>query len=180
MHIDLIRDKSKKFPVIKDVEQVTSLRVWHCKYASLSPVANFRNLETLVIATFPDKSLDILSGLHKLRYLSILHLPHVTTLKPLQDLSRLETLSLATSPGWDSSGKTQTVDSFKPIASLPALKHLELIGILPADRSLAPLDDCRALVSARIAKKFPAGEEERFRSATGAKDANNPPAPFEV
>jgi hypothetical protein len=150
MHIDFLRNKAKTFPVIESPDGVTSLRVWHCKYATVSPVAGLRELETLVIASFPDPSLDMLGALHKLRYLSILHLPRVTTLGPLERLQRLETLSLATLPSWDSTSKKQVVDSLAPLTKLAGLKHLELFGVVPADRSLAALNGCKALVSARI------------------------------
>jgi hypothetical protein len=177
MHIEFIRDKAKAFAIVESPERVTSLRVWHCKYATLSAVANLHELETLVIATFPDMSLNILGALPKLRYLRILHLPRITTLEPLKRLERLETLSLETLPSWDSR-KRQIVDSLAPLTQLPRLKHLQLIGVVPADRALLALYDCKTLESARLSR-FPAGEVERFRRVTGVSDEYNPSAPFE-
>jgi len=52
---------------------IRTAKIWHCNYQTLAPVAELVNLETLVIATFPDNCLDFLSELTQLRFLSIMH-----------------------------------------------------------------------------------------------------------
>lgn len=150
MKIDLLRDRARDFPAIERPLAVTELRVWHCKYRSLAALAGLANLEALVIATYPDASLAPLAALKRLRYLSILHLPKVTSLEPLSDLSAPESLSLATSPGWDASRKRMLVSSFAPLAKLPRLRHLELFGIVPSDGDVQVLKDCAHVLSARF------------------------------
>lgn len=178
MHVDLMRDKAKAMPPQDNPGAVTSLRIWHCKYTSVAPLAAFTNLQELAIAGLPDDSLEMLSGLDQLRYLKILHMPKVTRLDAIGRLGRLESLSLATSPAWDAAGKVQGVDSLAPLSSLSALRHVELFGVVPADGSLKPLEQCRQLQTARVSK-YPAAEVERFRAAVGVRDDFNPPASFE-
>lgn len=109
MHLDLMRDKSKVFPALAQSNELRSLRIWHCRYRTLNQVSALRNLETLIIATFPDSSLAALSPLGRLRYLRVLHLPLIRDLSPLATLSQLECLSLETLPSWDSSSRVTEV-----------------------------------------------------------------------
>jgi len=63
VHLELMRDPSRTFPTVAEPELVLSARVWHCKYKGLSPLAQLRNLEELVIAGFPDDSFEFFSKL---------------------------------------------------------------------------------------------------------------------
>ena len=56
-----------------------------------------------------------------------------------------------------------------PLASLRALKHIQLFGVRPTDKSLMPLERCPALMSGRFSK-FPKAEVRRFYEATGVYD----------
>ncbi len=169
MHIDFQRDDQLEAPAIADPENVRTARFWHCKFRSLDFVSQLTNLEGLVVATYPDVSFDVLGSLTSLKYLRVLHLPKVSNIAPLAGLERLEVLSLATLPSWDSSGKTTEIDSLKPIALLPALRHVELFGVRTADRSLVPLEACPALASLRVSK-WPKREVERFATAAGVSN----------
>jgi hypothetical protein len=166
-----MRVKDREFP---DVEwtSITSARIWHCSFESLAPVQRLENLQTLVIATWPDESFGALKGLNQLRYLIIIHLPKVSSLTPLRFLGRLESLSLQTLPSWDASGKVQEVDSVAPLGHLKALKHLELLGVRPSGDDLSPLFGLR-LESARLSKNDDEAVGELFRR-TGASGAFNP------
>ena len=177
MHLDLMRDTATVFPEREHKDEIRSLRIWHCKYKSLQAVAGFQNLEELEIASFPDKSLEILAPLQKLRYLSILHMPKVSDLEALSMLINIESLSLSTSPAWDSAGKCTIVDSLKPVVSMSALKHLELFGVCSADRSLAVLEQCKSLQSARFSQ-YPKDEVARFYRVTGVANQFNPKPSF--
>lgn len=177
MHLDLMRDESATFRAVAQPDAVRSLRIWHCAYRTLDRVSDFRNLQTLVIATFPDPTLSALSPLSQLRYLSIVHMPRITDLSPLMALAGLESLSLATLPSWDSSGKTMEVDSLDPIAHLRALRHLGLFGVCPKDRSLAAVERCESLQSARFSK-YPKFEVARFYQVTRVSDAHVPEPEF--
>lgn len=168
-HLELMRDQSKLFPPVDEPEGIESVRVWHCKYKTLEPISGLRNLRGLVIATFPNEDLRLLSELKALEYLSILHLPKVEDLAPLTGLSHLKVVRLSTLPSWDSSGKTTTVESLAPLAQLPRLESLELFGVTPSERSLSALEDSASLTTVRVSK-YPDLEVERFRSATGATD----------
>lgn len=150
MHLELTRETARSFPPVAKPADVRSARVWHCKFATLQPLGNLINLETLVIGTLPDASLSFLEPLTKLRCLHIVHMPKLHDLSAIAKLQNLTNVSLSTSPGWDASRKFQRVESLQPLASLPRLKHLELFGVVPDDKKLDALRLCRALVSARF------------------------------
>ena len=178
MHLDLMRDSSTEFPKIEHQAEIRTLRVWHCKYKSLAPLTELCNLEELVIGSFPDESLETVASLRKLRYLSIVHMPKVTNLEPLSKLGDVESLSLSTSPSWDSAGKRTIVNSIEPLAKMKSLRHLELLGVCPANRSLAVLGQCKNLQSARFSQ-YPVDEVERFYRLTGVANQFNPEPSFE-
>jgi len=179
MHLDLMRDEDKIFPAVAQPDAVRSLRIWHCSYRTLDGIGNLRNLQTLVIATFPDATLSALSSLSQLRYLRILHMPRVTDLSPLMALSALECLSLETLPSWDSSGKTTEVDSLDPIGHLHELCYLALFGVRPKDRSLAAIERCQRLQSARFSK-YPKSEVARFYQVRRVSNAHVPEPEYET
>jgi hypothetical protein len=170
---DLMRDKRKAMPTDSAAHDVTALRVWHCSYRSLAPVTQYRNLQTLVVATYPDDDLEPIASLNSLEYLSILHMPGVTDLAPLARLTRLRTVRLATMPSWDSPGKVTEVESLAPLALLPNLMHVELFGVRPASKSLQDLQSAAGLVSVRLSK-YPKAEVARYYEATAVTDAFAP------
>lgn len=172
-HLELMRDPARAFPPIVDPDAVRQATIWHCRYTSLAPLAELRQLKRLVIATFPDASLDYLGGLEKLRFLRIMHMPKVSDIEPLAGLTQLTSLSLSTLPSWDASGKTTTIRSLEPLAALPALAHLELFGICPPDKSLGPLEKCKHLRTARVSQ-YPSAEVDRFFCTTGVANQFNP------
>jgi hypothetical protein len=178
-HFDLMREAAAEFPQIQFQAKILTMRVWHCKYKSLRAIGAFQNLEELVIATFPDSSLDVLASLKKLRYLRILHMPKITDLRALPSLRKLESLSLATSPSWDASGKCIVVESLDPIAEVVCLKHLELFGVCPPYKSLSSIESLKRLESARFSR-YPEEEIARFYKATGVTDQFNPKPSFEI
>ncbi|MAM89518.1 MAG: hypothetical protein CME36_19635 [unclassified Hahellaceae] len=173
-----MRDKSKLFPSMQAADQVMSARVWHCSYESLSALSECVNLEVLVIATLPNDSFEFLAKCKALRYLSVLHLPQVSDLHGLACLSNLQVLSLATSPGWDSSGRIQEVRSLSPLAHLSNLKNIELLGVCPPSRSPDELLQCPRLESARFSK-YNKQLVTHFHQHTEVKDefAPEPPIP---
>ena len=170
---DLVRDPAKQFPDLGRPEAVTALRVWFCKYRSLSPVADLPNLQTLVVAGYPDADLTPFAGLTNLRYLRLLDFPKVRDLSPLVELTNLRTLRLATLPSWDSSGRVLEVASLAPLSRLPRLQHLELFGVRPPDKSLVPLEASPTLRTLRVSK-YPQTEVVRYRAATGQSGAFAP------
>jgi len=172
-----MRDIATAFPRLANPEEIRHLRVWHCKYKSFAPIAQCVNLEELVIGSYPDSSFEILRSLSDLKYLSILHMPKVSSLLPLASLAKLESLSLATSPSWDGAGKRSVVESLEPIASLPRLKHLELFGVCPVDENVEVLKRCTSLISARFSK-YPTDKVERFYKDTGVVGDYAPPSSF--
>lgn len=174
-----MRDAARTLLAVEAPLEIRSVRIWHCKYRSLVTLSSFKNLETLVVASYPDDRLELLSRLVRLKFLSILHLPRVTDLAPLADLQKLESLSLATLPSWDESGKVQVVASLEPISKLQSLHHLELFGVVPPDRKLTPLLDLKAIASARFSK-YPEEEVNRFYKGSGAANAFNSDPVFDA
>ena len=122
------------------------------------------------IASFPDESLEVLRELGDLEWLSILHMPKVTSLSPLAGLAGLRLLSLATLPGWDASGRRTVVESLVPLAQLEKLAHLALLGVTTPSKSLRDLECCKRLRTATLLG-FLRAEVARFIAATGVRDA---------
>lgn len=177
VHIeDLVRDPLKRFPEIADPAGVSALRVWFCKYRSMASLSAFENLRTLVVAGYPDADFAALATLTRLEYLRVMDFPHITDLSPLAGLTSLRTLRLASPPSWDSSGRVIEVESLEPLAALPHLAHLELFGVRPAQRSLAPLETATALKTVRVSK-YPKEEVNRYLPATGLSDSFAPELP---
>jgi hypothetical protein len=178
MHVHLMRSSAKEFPPPADPLAVTSVFAWFCKFRSLQALGCLPHLQELKIAGFPDDTLAAIGGLRELRYLSLMHLPAVHDLAPLRGLALLETLSLAVLPAWEGK-RRQHVASLEPVAALPALRHLELFGVCPPDLSLAPLEHCPNLVSARFTS-YPRREIERFALITQLPDDFAPAPRFEA
>ncbi|HNQ23904.1 MAG TPA: hypothetical protein PKK06_12495 [Phycisphaerae bacterium] len=168
MKLDLMRDLSKEMPEVPNPKAVEHLRIWNCSYRSLAPLRAFTRLRTLQILSFRGDSFDVLRKMTRLKYLQVVHLPHVKDLSPLADLTALEALELSTAPGWDPS-KVSVVKSLAPLARLPKLRHLELYGVRPKSKSLRALQACPQLQTARISK-YPKAEIARFYEATGISD----------
>ncbi|WP_243405546.1 hypothetical protein [Solimicrobium silvestre] len=179
MHLDLMRDEAKKFPKVNNHNDIHSIRIWHCKYKTLQVLEEFPNVEELVVASFPDDSLDFLVTLSKLKYLSIIHLPKISSLDPLAKLLHLDSLSLSTSPAWDAQGKCTIIQSLAPLTEIEPLHHLELFGVCPENKLLSDLDKCKNLVTARFSQ-FQKGEGERFYKTTGVVNEFNPKPTFKI
>jgi hypothetical protein len=169
MHIEFMRDRATKMPDLAGVNSITSAKIWHCKFKTLVPIGECINLKQLVIGGLPDADLNWLINLTNIEYLSINHLPGVTDLGPLSALKNLVTLSLSTSPSWDSSGKTTLVQSLGPLSSLTQLNHLELFGIHDADYNLDPITSCKSLISARFSK-YPKKKLDKFYQTMAVTD----------
>ncbi len=169
MHLELLREKAREFPDVKDPTSYSTARIWHCRYGTLKPVGALTGLRKLTIATYPDQSLAILSGLVKLQDLEIIHLPGVKSLTPLASLTALRKLALRTLPSWDASGKKTVVESLAPISQLPMLEELELIGVVPES---GKVDDLLGACSNNLRRvkvsKYPKLEQERIRARFAA------------
>ena len=177
VHIELREDGARTFPEIAEAANVTTLRVWHCKYRSLESLRQFTNLSGLDVLPFPDASLDAVGELGCLRFLSILHLPKVSDLGPLSRLKSLTALRLSTLPSWDASGKKTTVASFEPLAQLAELRHIELLSVVAADNSLRTLERLPLLETANV-HGFPKDEVARFFTSSGINKAHVPNPDF--
>jgi hypothetical protein len=173
MHIDFMREVAENFPVVDNPLEVTSLRIWHCKYKSLSALSAYSRLEVLVIGSFPDVSFEVLNFLPCIRSLKIVHLPQIASLSPIASLDDLQSLSLATLPSWDAARRRTMVHSLAPLAGLRHLRHLELFGVCPPDRSLAKLYPCTWLKTARFSQ-YPKETVAGFYASTGAVNEFNP------
>ena len=164
--IDLMRRREKIFPISEVALDTESLRIWFCKYRSLSVLSEYTFIRQLVVAGVPDNNLHFLSGMQNLEYLRILDIPKVEELEVLADLKRLKCLSLATCPSWDSQKKYTIVDSISPIVSAGGITHLELLGVKPRSGSIDYLANLKNLKSLRLSG-FSAGEVGLFKGMSG-------------
>jgi hypothetical protein len=172
VYIEFIRDPSREFPVAANAAEVTSLKIWFCKYKTFAPLVAYANLERLEVAEYPDTSLEIIGSLRKLQHLRIVHLPKVTSIDPLKHCAQLISLSLATSPSWDARSRRTTVESLSPLSSLTQLRHLELLGVCSQDGSLTELHSLSGLQTLRL-MGYKSEEAKAAYLATGAQNAFN-------
>jgi hypothetical protein len=166
--LDLMRDTAKALPIPDDPLAIRSLRVWHCRYRSLRDLARFENLAELEVAAYPDDTFDPLASLLHLERLRVVHMPRVTDLTPLTALARLQSLSLATLPSWDASGRVTEVRSLEPLGNLPALTEIELFGVVPPSRAVDELLLLPGLEIAQVSK-YARGEAERLAAVLAAR-----------
>lgn len=169
--VNLVRDNSSVIPEIPLSTQ--SLRIWACKYKSIAPIAQLRDLRELSIFAVKDDNFEFLAELSKLKYLSLIHAQNLKNVNFLNSLKDLEVLVLATSPSWDVKSKTITVESISPIANLPKLRCLELFGVTNSEKSLRDLLACTNIKFAKFSK-YPPAEVDAFYSKTGAVRGNAP------
>jgi hypothetical protein len=179
MHIDLMRDPASIFPTVENIDEITSLRVWYCKYKNFENIAKFQKLEELIIAGFPDETFYAFISLKRLRYLRVLHMPKLKNLQALEQLPKLESLSLATSPSWDASKRKTIVHSLHPLVGIPSLKYLELFGVCSESGDLEDLKNCKKLESAKFSQ-YPHQQIEEFYRTTGVRDEFLPKPTFVV
>jgi hypothetical protein len=162
----MLRDVRETFPMPADPLRYGSARIWHCRFHTLSGLSRLANLRKLEIAGYPDTSLDVLRGLSRLKHLSIVHLPEVTSLEPLSSLAALRCLTLAALPPWDRDSKPVKVDSLAPLRSLPALEEVNLFGVQLADRSVKVLWRLPSLRRVRLGDRE-TGRVRSFQLADG-------------
>lgn len=155
MHLELMREEAREFPVIEEPLKYTSIKIWHCSYKSLMPLANFANVRSLEIATIPDDNIDFIGKLRELRSLHILHLPKVTSLRPIGRLNKLRKLYLEVLPSWSYSNKRTFVDSLRPLANLKEIEDIWLDSIVPTDGDLRILLRCPRLKTLHTLDDYP-------------------------
>jgi hypothetical protein len=165
MHLELVGTKDREFPAVEHPARYQSAKIWHCNFRSLARLGEFSSLRDLEIATFPDESFEMLSGLDRLRRLRIIHLPRVSSLEPLRRLSELRELGLSTLASWDASNKRTTIESLHPLEHLHNLETLELTGIVVSDDGLSPLCGLSGLRSLRIGNYFSIQDLAALRSS---------------
>ena len=179
MHLELMRERGRAFPKVAEPLAVRSARVWHCKDTSLAGLGSLTNLETLVIASYPDESFVPLTRLRRLRYLSVLHFPNAVDLSPIKHFRKLETLSLASLPSWDASGKVIVVESLEPIGSLAKTQAPRAVRrCTRRESACSELRQLPSLQSARFSNN-PKSEISSFYERTGVSDAFAPEPTFD-
>lgn len=78
------------------------------------------------------------------------HFTRIRDLAPLAPLKRLRSLTLAKSESWDGTKRDLHVASFEPLASLPSLETLQILGVVPEVGRLEPIGRIRSLTRIAI------------------------------
>jgi hypothetical protein len=160
MKLELLREKARDFPKIENPLDFTEIKIWHCRYHSLNQLSDFKNVESIEVATYPDASLEFIGELSQVKSLKIIHLPRIHDISPLSKLKSLERLYLAVLPSWD---KLQHIASLNPLRGLMNLRSLSLHGIGVDDGCLKPLLSCPVL------NEFHSGNIFSFQELLGLK-----------
>lgn len=120
-------------------KSVSSVRLFAAKTVDLSRLAKVRGLTELEIHSFRGTTFSFIAPLKNLTSLTLIDFPNVVSVTPLADLSKLRSLKLALLTSKLMNGKTQTISSYQPLASLKALEELVIEGIIPKTGGLSPL-----------------------------------------
>jgi hypothetical protein len=115
---------------------------------SVRELAALSSLRELVLDD--PQTLDGLDLVKQLAVLTVYCFPQVRSLAPIGSLHGLESLLLSTPPGYDASRKCHEVDSLKPLGNLRRLRKLIMRGVLPGDRTLAPLHSLTQLETLEV------------------------------
>src|SRR5262245_31067548 len=115
----------------------------HGLQCSLVPLLELPTLTTLSL--FDPRSLEGLEEFRGIESLTLYDIPKIRSIAPLAALASLKRLVVSTPPGYDSSRKVHTVESFAPVGYLQHLEDLVLRGVWPQDGRLAPLHQLTAL-----------------------------------
>jgi hypothetical protein len=107
-------------------------------------------LRALAIFDYAFDSLQPLSPLRALETLRVQGAAKLATLAGIESLTGLREFALTTPPGWDGSGRTIGVDSYRPLESLTSLEELRLIGVSPRELDLSPIMRMRQLQEVNI------------------------------
>ena len=122
-----------------DIMSASWLDLSEVRDTDLSFLRANRSLRVLYVGNaYSLRGIDALSQVRELR---LIHIPKVHSLGPLAELPDLQALVIATPPSWDASRRCIEVESLAPLSRLKNLVRLDLCGVLPLDRTLAPL--CR-------------------------------------
>ncbi len=139
MSLNLIREKTKTFPEVENPLAYRAIQIHYCRYQTLEPLKQFKNLEEITIIGCPDATLDFLAELKKTRKLTLLNFLKADDISPLSNLKDLEELELGVTIGLF---RTHVIKSLEPLAGLTHLKRVGLDAVRMADATLKPLHKC--------------------------------------
>lgn len=153
------RDKKKLAAALRDNQQLRYLVFWtgYTTQILLDSVSTITTLERLEFGHLRAADLSGLENLKNLKFLSIVSLSSSTTLKPINQLEHLISLSLGISSKitsladfsgnsmhslralhlGESAERVVTVESLAPLGALPTLEYVALGRIRSRDKSLA-------------------------------------------
>lgn len=155
-----------KLETIAGLASLEELHIDGLRAADLGGLANLRRLRILHLERNGQAtSLSFVERMPPLRALGIFGFIGVQDLAPLRSQPGLEALAVAGSM-WT----RMTVATLAPLASLTALRHLDLTNLRVRDESLAPLAGLARLETLRIAAFYPPGEFARLARALPKTD----------
>jgi hypothetical protein len=159
--VDIRGDRATEFPLLEEPLSITHARVLACRYQRWDAIGSLTNLVSLEVIDWHGSDLEALRPLAKLEQLSITHLPRVTSLDPLSDLTALRRLILGLMASQYYNGKFHEVESLAPLSGLP-LEEVTLLGVRPASKAVDDLLAIPTLTKALVVR-FAAKERNRLR-----------------
>lgn len=116
-----------------DLQEVESLTIWRCTGVDYNILQKTQNLKVLELTNYPYETLaDIKQniGIEKIKIVGIPKLNDITTIK---DFKKITSVSIETSPSWDSQKKFAKIKDIKALYDLPYLREVLIVGFDIAD-----------------------------------------------
>lgn len=142
--------------LVKATADARTMRVWHCGVDSFQFLARFRQLETLLVASWTDADFEPLKTLERLQRFEVVHLPKITCLDSFPRMTNLRQLKLAILPS--EIPKLRRVESWKPLDRLCSLETLQIEGFRPDRDGVVALAEITTLRSLYIDDIYPLSE----------------------
>jgi hypothetical protein len=108
-------------------------------------IKKFEGCETIELHDIVSLSESELDPGTEVLILDHFHRVDTLCLDPLADLRNLRFLSLSTTTTWDGSGRTLKVDTFSHCSDLPKLEVIQILGVVPLEDRLKPLEKINSL-----------------------------------
>jgi hypothetical protein len=142
------------FEAACEIEGLQTLWIKWSGVSRLDALENLRHLRVLRLGSSTRvESIEPLLALERLQVLNLEALTRIDDLAPLGELTGLTALAVQGSIWTD-----WKVQSLQPLASLRSLGRLSLIGLKPADKSLAPLAGLVQLAELDVPLQYPLSE----------------------
>jgi hypothetical protein len=99
----------------------------------------------LCLSLYDPESIEELADCGDVEALTMEHFPKIHSLAPVGKMRNLRWLTLKTQLGWDGTNRTLEVETFMPLAELPLLEEVLILGVAPKRDRVMPFTRMKKL-----------------------------------